>query len=122
VRVRSLDGGWNLSALVGEIVFEVEKTVQFYRNAACLTGHLRADTVMNLDKGRLEFLYLRLAMLLAVLLAIVLSFKNKALPAKHVGFTHAIVPKANKPKQKIEGPEIFAVKRVEQEVEYCRGS
>ena len=84
---------------------------------------------------------------LAVLLAIVSSFKNKALPAKHVvfgevglagevrpvqrgqerlreaaklGFTHAIVPKANKPKQKIEGLEIFAVERVEQAVEYCR--
>ena len=85
---------------------------------------------------------------LAVLLAIVSSFKNKALPAKHVvfgevglagevrpvqrgqerlreaaklGFTHAIVPKANKPKQKIDGMEIFAVERVEQAVEYCRG-
>ena len=34
---------------------------------------------------------------------------------------HAIVPKANKPKQKIEGLEIFAVERVEQAVEYCRG-
>jgi len=86
---------------------------------------------------------------LAVLLAIVSSFKNKPLPAKHVvfgeiglagevrpvqrgqerlreaaklGFTHAIVPKANKPKQKIEGLEIFAVERVEQAVEYCRGT
>src|SRR5258706_5008731 len=85
---------------------------------------------------------------LAVLLAIVSSFKNKALPAKHVvfgevglagevrpvqrgqerlreaaklGFTHAIIPKANKPKQKIEGLEIIAVERVEQAVEYCRG-
>ena len=109
---------------------------------------------------------------LAVLLAIVSSFKNKALPAKHVVFgevglagevrpvqrgqerlreaaklgtcvnmrhalrhvewlanpscmkaarwEHAIVPKANKPKQKIEGLEIFAVERVEQAVEYCR--
>ena len=34
---------------------------------------------------------------------------------------HAIVPKANKAKQKIEGLEIFAVERVEQAVEYCRG-
>lgn len=85
---------------------------------------------------------------LAVLLAIVSSFKNKPLPAKHVvfgeiglagevrpvqrgqerlkeaaklGFTHAIVPKANKPKHKIEGMEIIAVERVEQAVAYCRG-
>jgi DNA repair protein RadA/Sms len=84
---------------------------------------------------------------LAVLLAIVSSLKNKALPAKHVvfgevglagevrpvqrgqerlreaaklGFTHAIIPKANKPKQKIEGLEIIVVERVEQAVEYCR--
>ena len=35
---------------------------------------------------------------------------------------HAIVPKANKPKQKIVGLEIFAVERVEQAVEYCRGT
>ncbi|MFN7220101.1 MAG: DNA repair protein RadA [Burkholderiales bacterium] len=85
---------------------------------------------------------------LAVLLAIVSSFKNRPLPAKHVvfgevglagevrpvqrgqerlkeaaklGFTHAIVPKANKPKQKIDGMEVIAVDRVEQAVEYCRG-
>jgi DNA repair protein RadA/Sms len=85
---------------------------------------------------------------LAVLLAIVSSFKNKPLPAKHVvfgeiglagevrpvqrgqerlreapklGFTHAIVPKANKPKHKIEGMEVIGVDRVEQAVEYCRG-
>ena len=38
-----------------------------------------------------------------------------------VGFTHAIVPKANKPKQKIEGLTIFVVERVEEAVEYCRG-
>ena len=81
---------------------------------------------------------------LAVLLAIVSSSKNRALPAKRVvfgevglagevrpvtgtkvsgqerlpeaaklGFTHAIVPKANKPKQKIEGLTIFAVERDE---------
>ena len=37
-----------------------------------------------------------------------------------LGFTHAIVPKANKPKQKIEGVTIFAVERVEEAVEYCR--
>ena len=86
---------------------------------------------------------------LAVLLAIVSSFKNKPLPAKHVvfgeiglagevrpvqrgqerlkeaaklGFTHAIVPKANKPKHKIEGMEVIGVDRVEQAVEYCRGA
>ena len=85
---------------------------------------------------------------LAVLLAIVSSFKNKPLPAKHVvfgetglagevrpvqrgherlreaaklGFTHAIVPKANTPKHKIEGMEVIGVDRVEQAVEYCRG-
>ena len=34
---------------------------------------------------------------------------------------HAIVPKANKPKQKIEGLTIVAVERVEEAVEYCRG-
>jgi DNA repair protein RadA/Sms len=84
---------------------------------------------------------------LAVLLAIVSSLRNKPLPAKHVvfgevglagevrpvqrgqerlreaaklGFTHAIVPKANKPKQAIPGIEIVAVDRLEQAVEYCR--
>ena len=40
--------------------------------------------------------------------------------AAKLGFTHAIVPKANKPRQRIEALEIFAVKRVEQAVEYCR--
>jgi DNA repair protein RadA/Sms len=85
---------------------------------------------------------------LAVLLAIVSSLKNKPLPARHVvfgeiglagevrpvqrgqerlreaaklGFTHAIVPKANKPRHAISGIEITAVDRVEQAVEYCRG-
>jgi DNA repair protein RadA/Sms len=84
---------------------------------------------------------------LALLLAIVSSLRNKPLPAKHVvfgevglagevrpvqrgqerlreaaklGFTHAIVPKANKPKQAIPGIEIVAVDRLEQAVEYCR--
>lgn len=33
---------------------------------------------------------------------------------------HAIMPKANKPKQKIEGIKIFAVERVKQAMEYCR--
>ena len=84
---------------------------------------------------------------LALLLAIVSSLRNKPLPAKHVvfgevglagevrpvqrgqerlreaaklGFTHAIVPKANKPRQAIPGIEIVAVDRLEQAVEYCR--
>ena len=84
---------------------------------------------------------------LALLLAIVSSLRNKPLPAKHVvfgevglagevrpvqrgqerlreaaklGFTHAIVPKANKPRQAISGIEIVAVDRLEQAVEYCR--
>ena len=30
--------GWHAVAVVGEIVCEVEKTVQFYRNAACSCG------------------------------------------------------------------------------------
>jgi DNA repair protein RadA/Sms len=85
---------------------------------------------------------------LAVLLAIVSSLRNKPLPTKHVvfgevglagevrpvqrgqerlkeaaklGFTHAIIPKGNKPKQKIDGMEIIAVERVEQAVEAMRG-
>ncbi len=76
---------------------------------------------------------------LAVTLAIVSSLRNKPLPAKHVvfgevglggevrpvqrgqerlreaaklGFTHAIVPAANKPKQAIPGLEVLAVERV----------
>jgi len=84
---------------------------------------------------------------LAVLLAIVSSLRNKPLPEKMVvfgevglagevrpvqrgqerlreaaklGFTHAIVPKANAPKQKIFGMEVFAVERVEEAVERCR--
>jgi len=84
---------------------------------------------------------------LAVLLAIVSSLKNKPLPGKHVvfgevglagevrpvqrgqerlreaaklGFTHAIIPKGNKPKQAIEGMTIIAVERVEQAVEAMR--
>lgn len=84
---------------------------------------------------------------LAVLLAIVSSLRNKPLPEKLVvfgevglageirpvqrgqerlreaaklGFTHAIIPKANAPKQKIPGMEIFAVGRVEEAVERMR--
>jgi DNA repair protein RadA/Sms len=84
---------------------------------------------------------------LAVLLAIVSSLKNKPLPEKLVvfgevglagevrpvqrgqerlkeaaklGFTQAIIPKANAPKQKIAGMEIIVVERVEEAVEKMR--
>jgi len=77
---------------------------------------------------------------LAVLMAIVSSLRNKPLPAKLVvfgevglagevrpvqrgqerlreaaklGFTQALIPKANKPRQPVAGLEIFAVDRVE---------
>jgi DNA repair protein RadA/Sms len=80
---------------------------------------------------------------LAVLLAIVSSLKNKPLPEKMVvfgeiglagevrpvqrgqerlkeaaklGFTRAVIPKANKPKQSIAGMEIVAVERLEEAV------
>lgn len=85
---------------------------------------------------------------LAVLLAIVSSLRNKPLPAKLVvfgevglagevrpvqrgqerlkeaaklGFTHAVIPKANNPKQCAEGMEVVAVDRLEDAVAYCRG-
>lgn len=81
---------------------------------------------------------------LAMLIAIVSSLKNRALPNKMVvfgevglagevrpvqrgqerlreaaklGFTHAIVPKANKPKQTIDGMVVIAVDRLEQAVD-----
>jgi len=84
---------------------------------------------------------------LAVILAMVSSLRNKPLPEKLVvfgevglagevrpvqrgqerlreaaklGFTQAIIPKANAPKQRIPGIEIFAVERVEQAVERFR--
>ena len=84
---------------------------------------------------------------LAVLLAIVSSLRNRPLPEKMVvfgevglagevrpvqrgqerlkeaaklGFTHAIIPKANAPKHKIEGMEIIAVERVEDAVAKMR--
>ncbi|MBZ0105858.1 MAG: DNA repair protein RadA [Sulfuricella denitrificans] len=84
---------------------------------------------------------------LAVLLAIVSSLRNRPLPGKLVifgeiglageirpvqrgqerlkeaaklGFTHAVVPKGNKPKQGIAGMEITAVERLDQAVDYCR--
>ncbi|MEW6563251.1 MAG: DNA repair protein RadA [Pseudomonadota bacterium] len=85
---------------------------------------------------------------LAVLLAMVSSLRNKPLPEKLVvfgevglagevrpvqrgqerlkeaaklGFTQALIPKANKPKQSIAGMEIIAVERVEEAVEKMRG-
>jgi DNA repair protein RadA/Sms len=84
---------------------------------------------------------------LAVLLAIVSSLRNKPLPGKWVafgeiglageirpaprgqerlkeaaklGFTHALIPKANAPKQPIKGIEIIALERVEQAIEQMR--
>jgi len=85
---------------------------------------------------------------LAVLLAIVSSLRNKPLPGKWVafgeiglageirpaprgqerlkeaaklGFTHALIPRANAPKQAIKGIEIVALERVEQAIEQMRG-
>ncbi|NNM68663.1 MAG: DNA repair protein RadA [Gallionella sp.] len=84
---------------------------------------------------------------LAVILAMVSSLRNKPLPEKLVvfgevglagevrpvqrgqerlreaaklGFTHAIIPKANAPKHPIAGMEIIAVDRVEQAVDRFR--
>ena len=84
---------------------------------------------------------------LAVLLAIVSSFKNKPLPEKMVifgevglagevrpvqrgqerlkeaaklGFTRAVIPTANKPKQAIPGMDIIAVSRLEEAVDKFR--
>ena len=84
---------------------------------------------------------------LAVILAMVSSLRNKPLPEKLVvfgevglagevrpvqrgqerlreaaklGFTQAIIPKANAPKQKIAGIEIIAVERVEEAVNRVR--
>ena len=84
---------------------------------------------------------------LAVILAMVSSLRNKPLPEKLVvfgevglagevrpvqrgqerlreaaklGFTQAIIPKANAPKQKIPGIEIIAVERVEEAVNKMR--
>ena len=84
---------------------------------------------------------------LSVLLAIVSSLKNKALPQKLIvfgevglageirpaprgqerlkeaaklGFTRAMIPEANKPKQPIAGIEVIAVRRVEEAVERLR--
>lgn len=84
---------------------------------------------------------------LAIILAMVSSLRNKALPEKLVvfgevglagevrpvtrgqerlkeaaklGFTRAIVPSANKPRQEIEGLKVLAVDRLDQAVEFCR--
>lgn len=84
---------------------------------------------------------------LAILLAIVSSLKNRPLPEKMVvfgeigltgevrpvqrgqdrlreaaklGFTHAIVPKANKPKQAIPGIEVTGIERLEEGVRKIR--
>jgi DNA repair protein RadA/Sms len=84
---------------------------------------------------------------LAVTLAVVSSLRNRALPAKHVvfgevglagevrpvqrgqerlreaaklGFTHAIVPSANRPKQAIAGLEVIAVDRLVEAVDYLK--
>jgi len=84
---------------------------------------------------------------LAVILAMVSSLRNKPLPEKLVvfgevglagevrpvqrgqerlkeaaklGFTQAIIPKANAPKQKVAGMEIIAVERVEEAVSRMR--
>jgi DNA repair protein RadA/Sms len=84
---------------------------------------------------------------LAVTLAVVSSLRDRAVPEKHVvfgevglagevrpvqrgqerlreaaklGFTHAIVPSANKPKQPIEGLTVVAVDRLVDAVDYLR--
>ena len=84
---------------------------------------------------------------LAVMLAIVSSLRNKPLPPKLVafgevglageirpaargqerlkeaaklGFTHALIPRANAPKQAIKGIEVIAVDRVDQAVDTLR--
>ena len=84
---------------------------------------------------------------LAVLLSITSSLKNKALPAKLIvfgevglageirpaprgqerlkeaaklGFTRALIPEANRPKQPIAGMEVIAVRRVEEAVARIR--
>jgi DNA repair protein RadA/Sms len=81
---------------------------------------------------------------LAVSLAVVSSLRNRALPAKHVvfgevglagevrpvqrgqerlreaaklGFTHAIIPAANRPRQPIEGLKVIAVERLVEAVD-----
>jgi DNA repair protein RadA/Sms len=84
---------------------------------------------------------------LAVLLAIVSSLRNKPLPEKMIvfgevglagevrpvqrgqerlkeaaklGFTRAVIPAANQPRQGLAGMEILPVNRIEEAVAYCR--
>lgn len=84
---------------------------------------------------------------LAVMLAIVSSLRNRPLPRKLIafgevglageirpaprgqerlkeaaklGFTHALIPKANAPKQAVKGMEVIALERVEQAVDKVR--
>jgi DNA repair protein RadA/Sms len=84
---------------------------------------------------------------LAVTLAVVSSLRNRPLPAKHVvfgevglagevrpvqrgqerlreaaklGFTHAIIPSANKPRAAVAGLEIVAVDRLVEAVDYLK--
>ena len=84
---------------------------------------------------------------LAVLLSITSSLKNKPLPSKLIafgevglageirpaprgqerlkeaaklGFTRALIPEANRPKQALDGMEVIAVKRVEEAVDRLR--
>jgi DNA repair protein RadA/Sms len=84
---------------------------------------------------------------LAIMLAIISSLRNKPLPAKLVafgevglageirpaprgqerlkeaaklGFTTALVPKANAPRQPVKGIEIVALERVEQAVDWLK--
>ena len=84
---------------------------------------------------------------LAVTLAVVSSLRNRPLPEKHVvfgevglagevrpvqrgqerlreaaklGFTHAIIPAANRPKQPIAGLEVIAVERLVEAVDYLK--
>jgi DNA repair protein RadA/Sms len=84
---------------------------------------------------------------LAVIMAITSSLKNKALPEKLIvfgevglageirpaprgqerlkeaaklGFTRALIPEANRPRQAIPGMEVIAVKRVEEAVQRIR--
>ncbi len=86
---------------------------------------------------------------LAVTLAVVSSLRGRALPEKHVvfgevglagevrpvqrgqerlreaaklGFTHAIIPSANRPKQAIAGLQVVAVDRLVQAVDYVTSS
>jgi len=86
---------------------------------------------------------------LAVMMAVVSSLRGRALPEKWVvfgeiglagevrpvqrgqerlkeaaklGFTHALIPRGNKPKQKIEGLDITAIDRIEAAVTTLRNA